>query len=51
MRDLNNNLNQTEATHKSHAIQQFNEKCNDEEGKARHDQEVLLMSGLKKRKE
>lgn len=48
---MNNQHDNAEATHKSHAIQQFTEKKMDEEGQHRHDQEVELMSDLKKRKE
>ena len=51
MRELANNCQQAEDTHKSHKIQQEEEKRSDEEHKARHDQEVDLMTDLKTRKQ
>ena len=50
MRELSNNCQNAEDTHKSHKIQQESEKRGDEEHKARHDQEVQLMTDLKARK-
>ena len=51
MRELANNCQHAEDTHKSHKIQQEEEKTGDEENKARHDQEVKLMTDLKTRKQ
>lgn len=51
MRDLNNNVQNCEEIHKEHKIHQDSEKKNDEEAKARHIQEVELMTTLKTRKE
>ena len=50
MRELANNCQKAEDTHKSHKIQQDGEKAADEEHKARHDQEVQLMTDLKTKK-
>ena len=50
MSALRRNCENSEDTHKQHKIMQTSEKRGDEEHKARHDQEVQLMTDLKNRK-